>query len=307
MGKRSVGVISGGSGSSKFATALGKYGQERRFGFVCNVGDNFWFHGLYVCPDLDIITYALAGKLDESVGWGIRGDSGRFVKGLASLGYESWFNLGDEDLALSVARTELIGKGMSLSRITDRVRRSLGIRHRVLPASDDSVQTHIRTSLGKIHLQEYWVKMKAAPKVQGVDYVGIKRATPNKEALDFLSGSVVIFPANPITSVMPTLRLRGVRQRLRRAKVVAISPFIGRTVFSGPAARLMRDLEIDPSSYGVANLYSDFLNLFLVDNGEDQKEILKIKALGIECIRTNITIRSEADRRSVAREIMSVL
>lgn len=309
MRKHAVGVISGGSGSSKFATALHRYSGEksRDLGFVCNVGDNFWFHALYVCPDIDIIMYALAGKLDEVTGWGIREDSKNFVRGLESLGYDSWFNLGDEDLALSVIRTELVGKGFTLSEITKGLRESFGVRHNIVPATDNNVQTYLQTSAGKIHLQEYWVKMKAKPKVYGVDYVGIKTANPNPEALRLLSKNVVIFPANPVTSIMPTVSLKGVRQILRHANVVAVSPFIGKTVFSGPAAKLMHALHIQPSSFGVAGLYSDFLKVLLVDNREDQSQIQKIRQLGIECVKTNIRIKNEADKRSIAREIMKVL
>lgn len=309
MRKHAVGVISGGSGSSKFATALNRYSGEksRDLGFVCNVGDNFWFHALYVCPDIDIIMYALAGKLDEARGWGIRGDSKSFVRGLDSLGYDSWFTVGDEDLALSVIRTEFIGRGYTLSQITDSIRESFGIRHDIVPATDNSVQTYLITSAGKIHLQEYWVKMKAKPNVYDVDYVGIKAASPNPEALRLLSKNVVIFPANPITSIMPTVCLKGVRKLLQRANVVAVSPFIEKTVFSGPAAKLMHALNIQPSSFGVAGLYSDFLKVLIVDNREDQSQIQKIRQLGIECVKTNIRIKSEADKRSITREIMSML
>ncbi|MGI0085317.1 MAG: 2-phospho-L-lactate transferase, partial [Nitrososphaerales archaeon] len=279
MRRRTFGVITGGSGSSKFVTALHRYSEENgyEFGFICNVGDNFWFHSLYVCPDIDIITYALCGKLDERKGWGIKGDSKKFIGMLASLGYKSWFDLGDEDLALSVIRTELIRRGFRLSQITKRIAKSLRIRPSLIPATDDNVQTYMQTSVGKIHLQEFWVKMKGRPKVLGVDYKGAKTAIPNPEAMRLLSKNVIILPANPITSILPTLALRGVRKKLRHSNVVAISPFIGKTIFSGPAVKLMRALRLEPSSYGVASLYSDFLKVFLVDNDEDQSEIRKIR------------------------------
>ncbi len=309
MGKRTVGIISGGSGSSKFATALANYNEvgKHDFAYICNVGDNFFFHGLYVCPDVDIITYALAGILDERKSWGIKEDTWNFVEGLAALGYGNWFSLGDRDLALCVVRTELINGGLTLSQATDRLRKYLGIKNKIVPATDDSVQTFVDTSKGRIHLQEYWVKMKGALRVSSVDYRGIKNAMPNREVLMLLSKDVLILPANPITSVMPTVSLRGVRKKLRMARVTAISPFIGKSVFSGPAAKLMRAMHIEPSSYGVAKLYSDFLKLFIVDYREENSEIVKIKDFGIECIKSNIKIDSIADKRHIARELMNIL
>ncbi|HKW05081.1 MAG TPA: 2-phospho-L-lactate transferase CofD family protein, partial [Nitrososphaerales archaeon] len=224
-----LGVICGGSGSSKFAISLGKYAKEKYdLGFVCNVGDNFWYHGLYVCPDIDIITYALSGRLDESKGWGLADDSSRFLKGLKALGFKEWFNLGDEDMALSVVRTELLRKGHTLSQITQHVSESLGIDFSIMPSTDDNVETYIFTSKGKLHLQEYWVKLRASPKVHGVDYFGIRKAVPNPEALKFLSQSAIICPANPITSILPTLNIPGMRKALKQSKIVAVSPFIGK-------------------------------------------------------------------------------
>ncbi len=309
MGRRTVGIICGGSGSSKFTTALDRYAarEDYDFAYVCNVGDNFWFHGLYVCPDIDITTYALARILDEKKGWGIRGDTGGFVEGLANLGYENWFRLGDRDLALCVVRTELIKNGFTLSQATDRLRKSLSIKTEIVPASDHSVETFLNTTAGRIHLQDYWVRLKGDPGVSGVDYLGITKAAPNPEALRLLSSDVLIFPANPVTSIMPTINIKGIRKKLKSARVTAISPFVGRTAFSGPAAKLMYAIHMEPSSYGVARSYSDFLKIFVVDTREESSEVLKIKGLGIECLKTDIGVNTAADKRRVAREIMDVL
>lgn len=303
-----LGVICGGSGSSKFAISLGKYAREKYdLGFVCNVGDNFWFHGLYVCPDIDIITYALSGRLDESKGWGIANDSNRLMKGLKALGFNEWFNLGDEDMALSVVRTELLRKGHTLSQITNHVSKSLGIDFSIIPSTDDGVETHIFTSKGKLHLQEYWVKLRASPKVHGVDYVGIQKAVANSEAVKFLSETAIICPANPITSILPTLNIPGMRKILKQSKLIAVSPFIGKRVFSGPASKLMRGLGLEPSSFGVAKLYSGFIKKFLVDKSEESTEIERISSLGIECIKSNIRIKGPSDRKLVVGDILNAL
>ena len=303
-----LGVICGGSGSSKFAISLGKYAKEKYdLGFVCNVGDNFWYHGLYVCPDIDIITYALSGRLDESKGWGLADDSSRFLKGLKALGFKEWFNLGDEDMALSVVRTELLRKGHTLSQITQHVSESLGIDFSIMPSTDDNVETYIFTSKGKLHLQEYWVKLRASPKVHGVDYFGIRKAVPNPEALKFLSQSAIICPANPITSILPTLNIPGMRKALKQSKLVAVSPFIGKKLFSGPASKLMRGLGLEPSSFGVAKLYSGFIKKFLVDKSEDNRQIERISSLDIECIKCNIRIKGPIDRELIVGDILNVL
>jgi LPPG:FO 2-phospho-L-lactate transferase len=309
MRRRIVGVISGGSGSSKFAIALDRYADQEKidFAYVCNVADNFWFHGLYVCPDIDIITYALGGILDEKKGWGISGDSRNFLKTLEMLGYESWFNLGDRDLAISVARTEQMKSGFSLSETTEKLRKSLGIKNRIVPATDSQVQTYMDTNLGRIHLQDFWVRNKGIPKVYDVHYVGIETAKPTSETLELLSQEVIILPANPITSILPTLSLRRVRKKLKDAKVIAISPFVGKNIFSGPAAKLMKAMNIEPSTYGVAKLYSDILDLFIVDRMEDSSEVKKIKELGIECIKTNVRANTPSEKQHISNEIMRIL
>ncbi|HVB11502.1 MAG TPA: 2-phospho-L-lactate transferase [Nitrososphaerales archaeon] len=303
-----VGIICGGSGSSKFATAFSKYADsELDLGFIANVADNYWYHGLYVCPDVDIITHALAEKLDTSKGWGVASDTLTGKKVLSELSQSSeWFTLGDSDAALCLRRTELMKKGWSLSAITEYLRNSLQIRHPIIPATDDPVMTFIKTAVGLMHLQQYWVKYKAEPEATAIEYVGLKKAKPNPSAISYLSNYTIICPANPVTSVMPTISMKLIEKALKKSRVVAISPFVGDKPFSGPAARMISAIGIEPSSFGVAKLYSTFLKLFLVDTKEDSKSVTKIKDLGIECIRTNTTI-NENSRQSVAMEIMSSL
>ncbi|MHB2036455.1 MAG: 2-phospho-L-lactate transferase [Nitrososphaerales archaeon] len=303
-----VGIICGGSGSSKFATAFSKYANsEFDLGYITNVADNYWYHGLYVCPDIDIITHALAENLDTSKGWGVASDTLTGNRTLSRLSRSSeWFTLGDSDAALCLRRTELMKKGWSLSAITEYLRNSLQIRHRIIPATDDSVMTFIKTAVGLMHLQQYWVKHKAEPEATAIEYVGLKKAKPNPSATSYLSDYAIICPANPVTSVLPTISMKLTEKSLKKSRVIAISPFVGNKPFSGPAARMMSAIGMEPSSFGVAKLYSKFLKVFLVDTEEDSKSVARIKDIGIECVKTNTAI-NENSRQSVAMEIMSLL
>lgn len=300
-------VICGGSGSSKFATAISKYAcDELNPTFITNVGDNFWWHGLLVCPDVDIITYALSETLDSTKGWGVKDDSWNAKESLAkSADSPEWFNLGDRDLALCLKRTELYIKGWSLSSITREIAARLGAKDQIVPASDDRVQTFIRTAEGNLHLQEFWVKNKGNIEPFRVSYEGIKVATATKSFLEACKNPVIICPANPITSILPSVDLQGIKTRLRKTKVVAISPFVGQQAFSGPAASLMHAAGFEASSSGVANLYSDFLRILILDSNEDLAVTQAVKDLGIEAIRSRIMVRSEEDKRRIAKELAS--
>ncbi|MGI0091309.1 MAG: 2-phospho-L-lactate transferase CofD family protein [Nitrososphaerales archaeon] len=307
-----IGVISGGSGSSKFAIAFSDYVKKNNdfeLGYIVNVADNYWYHGLYVCPDIDIITYALSGKLDMSKGWGINSDSFRGKEMLSNLSSaaEEWFSLGDFDSALCLRRTELLQKGWSLSSITNFLRRMLGVKEAVIPASDEPIATFVRTHTGLLHLQQFWLKLKAQPSVSGVEYESLDNALVPSAAASYLSESVIICPANPITSILPTIRIKQIRRKLARCRVVAISPFVGNRPFSGPAGKLMSSLGIESSSFGVAKLYSKFLKILFVDSAEEPEIIRRIKEQGIECIKTNIRIDSEFRNESLSRQIMGLL
>jgi LPPG:FO 2-phospho-L-lactate transferase len=307
--RTTVGVLSGGSGSSKFVSAFqSNFPPQIEPVYIANVGDNFWRFGVYICPDIDILTYCLAGILESDRGWGIKDDTKNFLNEYSRIsGKQEWFALGDRDLAVSVVRTQLIRSGLSLSEATLRICKSLGVKEKVVPSTDNDVQTIIGTAQGRIHLQEFWVHLGGAPDVYKVDYDGIEKAEPTEQAKSAVSDITIILPANPVSSVMPTLSLPGMKNILLGSKVIAISPFVGGKVFSGPAPKFMRALGAESSSYGVANLYSDFLKIFLVDYQEDPHDIARIKDLGVECIKTNIRIRNDSDKASISREILELI
>ncbi|MDG6998254.1 MAG: YvcK family protein [Nitrososphaerota archaeon] len=303
-------MICGGSGSSKFASACAQYmstDSTYDLGFISNVADNYWYHGLYVCPDVDIIMHALSGQLNSSKGWGINSDNYENLEVFSTLStLREWFSLGSLDSAYCQRRTELIRHGWRLSSITKMFCERLDIRWPIIPATDDEMTTFVRTGVGLMHLQQYWVKYNAVPDPVEVIYQGQIEARANSNSIDYLNHQVIICPANPITSVSPTIGIREVRRKLKNSKVAAISPFVGDKVFSGPASKLMPLAGVEPNSLGVAKLYASFLKLFIIDEQEDKKLEDQIVDMGIECYRTNIRIDS-SNSRSIANEIMNIL
>lgn len=304
-----MGIITGGSGSSKFANAFAQIANTNSnfdIGFITNVADNYWYRGLYVCPDVDIIMHALSGQLDSSKGWGINNDTFGNSNIFSKLSKErEWFNLGSLDSAYCQRRTELMRSGWCLSSITKMFCKQLSIRWPVIPAADDSITTFVRTKAGLMHLQQYWVKYKAMPEPLEIVCHGQNDAKGNPEALQYLNDHVVICPANPVTSVSPTIRIHKIANALKNANVVAVSPFVGKTIFSGPAAKLMTASGIAPNSLGVAKMYSSFLKLLVIDSKEDRKIEEAIVNMGVECYKTSILLDG-TNSQSFASEIMNI-
>jgi len=309
MGKSAEKVValSGGTGSAKFLRGLQKLA---RFTVIANVGDNAWFHGLYVCPDIDTVTYTLAGIVDSQRGWGIGGDQFRALGQLKRFGSEgTWFNIGDMDIATDIYRTAMMGQGKTLTEVTSAVARGLGVRRwKVLPATDHHVETHVVTvEKGEMHLQDYWVKEKGMLTPKDVRYVGARMARPTTEVAASLASAdrVVISPANPITSVMPTLSITGFRELLSKceARKVAISPMLGEGAFSGPAARLMTAKKLRPSSEGVARLYKGLVDAIIIDES-DRAQAAAIEKMGVSCHLTSTLMRFREDEVRLARVAM---
>ncbi|MFQ6054051.1 MAG: 2-phospho-L-lactate transferase, partial [Candidatus Bathyarchaeia archaeon] len=266
-------------------------------------------HGLHISPDIDIVTYTLAGIVGER-GWGVRGDTFRCLEMLREYGRETWFNLGDADLATHIDRTYLRGRGLTLSEITERHRRALGLKVRILPMTDDRFETHILTDRGEMHFQEYLVKRGAADAVLGVSFEGADAARPAPGVIESImdSGGVVVCPSNPVVSIGTILAVEGVREALRRtdARVAAVSPIVGGAPIKGPADKLMRGLGMDVSAYGVAELYRDFLDVFVIDEvDEDQRP--RIEALGLSVVVTDTVMRSLEDKVRLAKTVLEAL
>ncbi|MGH7390206.1 MAG: 2-phospho-L-lactate transferase [Candidatus Rokuibacteriota bacterium] len=269
-----VTALAGGTGAAKLLRGLAACLGRGALTVVANTGDDADIWGLHVSPDVDTVTYALAGRLDAGRGWGLSGETFRCLEAMAGLGGETWFNLGDRDLATHLYRTRRLRAGASLSAVTGEVAERLGARARILPMSDDAVRTRIRTphaSGGDVWLgfQEYFVREKALVEVREVAYEGAARARPAPGVLEALAHAdlVVVCPSNPVTSIGPMLAVPGVAEALAaaRATVVGVSPIVGGAPVSGPAGRLMRARGLPVSPVGVAAAYAPWLDALLID------------------------------------------
>jgi LPPG:FO 2-phospho-L-lactate transferase len=299
-------ALSGGTGSAKLLRGLARLPIDLTV--VCNVGDNFHWQGLLVCPDIDIAMYSLAGVADPERGWGIRGDTFDVLNQLGKMGEETWFRMGDRDMATSLLRTEMISRGASLTDVTDGLRKRYGLSWSILPASDASVETRIVTPGGNLHLQEFWVRDHGKGRVSGVEYRGAGAASTTIQAHKAIAGAerVVICPANPVTSIGPMLALGGMLEALGEtsARIVALSPMRGGAPFSGPAGKLMRAVHVRPDSVGVAKLYSRFLDALIIDR-RDSALKAEVESIGVSCVVSDITIGRSADAVRLAKEMIA--
>lgn len=299
-------VIAGGTGSVKLVRGLAAITDNLTV--ISNVGDNIWLYGLYICPDVDTIVYGLADMLDEEKGWGIRGDSFDCLDQLRENGAPGWFSLGDRDLATHIMRTEMLKGGHTLSQITDATRRRLGISARIIPSTDDPVATMITTSKGKMHLQEFWVKNRARPRVRVVTFEGAKTALPNRKALDAIARAdlVVIAPANPVSSIGPTLAIREFRDQLEKKndRVIAVSPIIGKSAVSGPAVKYMKALGLDNSPIGVAKYYGRCVGNYVISKS-DSNLTPSIRRLGMNVFETDIVMGNKQAEIRLAQYLVA--
>ncbi len=276
---------------------------------IANTGDDIDLYGLHISPDVDIVAYTLAGIVDESKGWGIKDDTFHFLKMLKKYGADTWFNLGDRDLATHIYRTQQLKSGKTLTEVTAEICSSLGLKTKILPMTNTPFQTHIVTSIGTVHFEEYFVKHQCQPEILGITFEGAKSAVASPEVLDALRGAelVVVCPSNPIVSVGTILSVDGVREALRdtTGRVVGISPIVAGATIKGPADKLMRALGYEASAYGVAKLYADFLDTFVVDV-KDAEEAERIERLGVKVLVTNTIMRSLIDKVALAKDVLSV-
>ena len=300
-------ALAGGVGAARFLTGLVKLVNGKDLSVIVNTGDDIELFGLHISPDVDIVTYTLAGIVDEEKGWGIRGDTFHCLEALRKFSGETWFNLGDKDLATHVFRTALLKNGFKLSEVTAQVGQALGLDVSILPMTDDKVETRIVTDVGSVHFQEYLVKRGAKDEVLGVEFLGAESANPAVGVLESIMEAqlVVVCPSNPIVSIGTILAVKGVRDALRRsgAKKVAVSPIIAGAPVKGPADKLLRGLGFEVSAFSVAKLYSDFLDTFVLDKA-DAAEKERIEKLGIEVKVVNTLMKSLEDKVELAKTVL---
>ncbi len=300
-------VLAGGVGAARFLQGLVQVVPQQQITVIGNTGDDRAFFGLHVSPDLDIVTYTLAGVVDEVHGWGIRNDTFHTMQQLTRYGNEDWFMLGDTDLATHIHRTNLLRQGKTLSEVTDHIRRQFGLELRILPMTDQRVTTHIQTPAGLLHFQEYMVQRRCSDEVQDVLFVGASEARPAPGVLDALkqAEAILIAPSNPIVSIGSILSVPGIHDALHEASgmIIAVSPIIGGAPIKGPADKLMRGLGMDVSAVGVARCYRDFLDVMVIDE-QDTPLAGQIEDLGIPTVTTNTIMRDNTTKAALARAVL---
>ncbi|MBI3028179.1 MAG: 2-phospho-L-lactate transferase [Candidatus Rokubacteria bacterium] len=303
-------ALAGGTGAAKFLRGLVAVVPPEQVAVIVNTGDDALVWGLHVSPDLDTVTYALAGLLDEAKGWGVRDDTFRCLAAMAALGRETWFNLGDRDLGTHLFRTERLAAGRSLTEVTEAIRRALGVRSRLLPASDSPVATRVLTPGGWLGFQEYFVREKARVEVLDVAYGGAETASPAPGVLEAIHAAtaVVICPSNPITSIGPILAVPGIAEALAStpARVLAISPIVGGAPVSGPAGKLMAAKGLPVSALGVAQLYRPWLDVLALDR-QDERLAPDVAALGIAPLVTGTLMTDRRAEAALARAVVDRL
>src|SRR5262249_11993944 len=274
---------------------------------IVNPGDDFEHLGLSISPDLDTLLYTLSGNDNPELGWGRRGETWTFMEALAALGGETWFRLGDGDLATHVERTRCLRAGEKLSAIIDDFRRRLGIAARLLPASDDPVRTRLHTSDGWLDFQDYFVRLRCEPVIDRIEFAAVADAGAHPDVLAALADpnlrAVIICPSNPFISIDPILAVPGMRAALRdcRAPVVAVSPIIGGKAVKGPTAKMMQELGLPVDAAAVAHHYRDFLDLYVAD----EEDAAAVADLDIPVVLTRTLMQSLADRDALARAVLA--
>jgi len=298
-------ILAGGSGSVKIVRGFAS--QRTDINVVTNVGDNYWLYGMYICPDIDTITYGLADLLDHDKGWGIKKDTFGFLRQMEIFGEETWFRIGDRDTATHLTRTNMLKNGKSLSYITKWMCEKLSIEIKILPVTDNTIETRIITDRGDLHLQEFWVKHRGLDEVKGIEYQGAEKVRPNPDAMNAIHDSnlIVIAPGNPLTSIGPMLAIKGIRKELakKKTKVVAISPIIGNSAISGPTGKYMEAAGIEVSALGVAKMYADVCSNIIIDT-KDRMQTKKIESLNINVHDTKIRMTTKQSEAALAASIL---
>ena len=294
-------ALAGGVGGAKLAYGLARILAYEDLTIIVNTGDDFEHYGLYICPDLDTVCYTLAGLANPETGWGRVNETWNVIQNAKKLGGPGWFNLGDQDLGTHLERTRRLKEGQCLSEITRDFCQAWGIRHRILPMSDSPVRTVVETDEGDLPFQEYFVHRRCEPRVRGFRFDGADAAEPAPGAREAIQSAdaVIICPSNPWVSIDPILK---VLPKVEKT-VVAVSPIIGGETVKGPAAKMYRELGIEPSALAVARHYGELLRGFVFDTVDKQLEG-DVMGLSIQTAVTNTLMKSHDDRVQLAREVI---
>jgi LPPG:FO 2-phospho-L-lactate transferase len=300
-------ALAGGVGGAKLASGLQDVLPPGNLSMVVNTADDFDLWGLHICPDLDTVMYTLAGISNPETGWGIAGESFEALNMVESYGEETWFKLGDRDLATHILRTSRMGSGETLTEVTAGLSGVLGVDSAVLPMSDDPVSTVLETPEGRLEFQEYFVRRGQRDEVLAVELRGIQDAGPTERVLAAISGAhaIVLCPSNPVVSIGPILALPGMKEALASSSApkVAVSPIVGGRALKGPADRMLASLGHEVSATGVARMYAGLVDGMVVDR-TDEGEQAGIETLGMRVLVTQSVMRDAEDRARLASETL---
>jgi LPPG:FO 2-phospho-L-lactate transferase len=301
-------LLAGGTGGTKLAYGFALLGPKVDLTIVANVADDAEIHGLHVSPDLDTLLYTLSGLVDAERGWGIRDDTLSAHAMFARLGEETWFTVGDADLATHAHRTRLLREGLSLTDATAAIAAALGVTATLLPATDDRLRTRLETDAGLLDFQDYFVRLRQEPNVTGIRLEGLADAHPTDAVLAAISDAelLVIGPSNPFVSIGPILEL--VREPFATASApkVAVSPIVAGRALKGPADRMLASMGHDPTALGVARLYAGLVDRFVIDVGDAELRP-QIEALGMAVDVLPAVMRSDEDRRALAAALIGTV
>jgi LPPG:FO 2-phospho-L-lactate transferase len=307
--KQKITALAGGVGASKLLLGLYEVMEPSMLTIIINTGDDIVLHGLKISPDLDIVTYTLAGIVDARKGWGIRGETFHALKRLAAYKRANWFNLGDRDLATHIHRTAMLGEGKTLTQAAESIRTALRVKAHILPMSDELIPTIIESNEGPLHFQEYLVKRRAEPIVKSIRFEGAESARPASGVLEAIreAGRILVCPSNPLISIGPILAIPRVREELRKRKadIFAVCPIVGGKSLKGPSDKMLAQLGHEATALGVAKLYADFTGTLVIDPS-DRTQAPAIAALGMKAAILPTVMKTIGQKRKLARALLEL-
>jgi len=303
-------VLAGGVGAARFLQGLLAVHRPSDITIISNVGDDAEFFGLHVSPDIDIVLYHLAGLSDEEQGFGLKGDTYNVLDAIARFGYDTWFRLGDRDLATCITRTDLLRRGRALSEATAEIASALLVPARIIPVTDDRLRTKVRTDEGVLDFQDYFVRRRTEGHTREIIFDGADSATPAPGVIEAITEAqaVILSPSNPLVSIGPILSVAGVRDALRKtaARVATVSPIVGGKALKGPADRMLRDQGMELDAVTIARLYEDFLDVLVIDNVDAELKP-RIEALGVDAVVTGTIMDSMEKKAALARTVLKTV
>lgn len=305
-------ALCGGVGGAKLAWGLAQTLSPEQLTIVVNTGDDFEHLDLHISPDLDTVMYTLAGINNRELGWGLADETWNCMDALAILGGESWFRLGDKDLATHLLRTQQLAQGKTLTAVISHLCEKLGIQHKVLPMSDNAVRTLIDTNEGELAFQNYFVRQQCKPAVRGVRFTGTETATLSPEVLAALNDpdlrAVIICPSNPLLSIAPIFAVQGMKESLQEiaAKIIVVSPLIGGQAVKGPTAKMMQEMNIPTDSKSIADFYAGLLDVLVIDEC-DAKDIRNFSSADFSVHACKTLMKTDADKLALAASLLQII